>query len=57
MDHLNPARPVSVDTTPCPPDRRLVAVGTTRRSGGRTITVRATEAGVTGTITPSGGAR
>ncbi|MFD7428427.1 hypothetical protein ACFV6Z_15465 [Streptomyces sp. NPDC059818] len=34
-----------------PPDRRLVAVGTISRHGGRTITVRATEAGVTGTIT------
>ncbi|WP_078631393.1 MULTISPECIES: RNA polymerase sigma factor [Streptomyces] len=32
-------------------DRRLVAVGTIRRHGGRTTTVRATEAGVTGTIT------
>ncbi|MYS34906.1 MULTISPECIES: hypothetical protein [unclassified Streptomyces] len=30
--------------------RRLVAVGTVRHHGGRTITVRATEAGVTGTI-------
>lgn len=33
------------------PDRRLVVVGTIRRHGGRTITVRATMAGVTGTIT------
>ncbi|MFE7047092.1 hypothetical protein [Streptomyces californicus] len=33
------------------PARRLVAVGTIRRHGGRTTTVRATEAGVTGTIT------
>ncbi|WP_158710529.1 MULTISPECIES: hypothetical protein [Streptomyces] len=32
------------------PTRRLVAVGTTRHHGGRTITVRATEAGATGTI-------
>ncbi|MET8658174.1 RNA polymerase sigma factor [Streptomyces griseus] len=31
--------------------RRLVAVGTISRNGGRTTTVRATEAGVTGTIT------
>ncbi|MFI0932934.1 RNA polymerase sigma factor [Streptomyces sp. NPDC021019] len=31
--------------------RRLVAVGTITRHGGRTTTVRATEAGVTGTIT------
>ncbi|MET9702294.1 hypothetical protein [Streptomyces griseus] len=34
-----------------PPQRRLVAVGTISRNGGRTTTVRATEAGVTGTIT------
>ncbi|THA31770.1 hypothetical protein E6R18_15670 [Streptomyces sp. A1277] len=34
-----------------PPARRLVAVGTHRHLGGRTITVRATETGVTGTIT------
>lgn len=40
-----------------PPQRRLVAVGTVRRHGGRTTTVRATEAGVTGTIRPTGGAR
>lgn len=33
-----------------PPDRRLIAVGTIRHLGGRTITVRATETGVTGTI-------
>ncbi|MCX4780079.1 hypothetical protein [Streptomyces sp. NBC_01264] len=38
------------------PERRLVAVGTVRHLGGRTITVRATQAGVTGTITPTGGA-
>ncbi|MFJ5893807.1 hypothetical protein [Streptomyces californicus] len=34
-----------------PPQRRLVAVGTISRRGGRTTTVRATTAGVTGTIT------
>ncbi|MBD3931957.1 hypothetical protein IF129_10355 [Streptomyces chumphonensis] len=33
------------------PARRLVAVGTIRRHGGRTLTVRATQAGATGTIT------
>ncbi|MFJ7523926.1 hypothetical protein ACIQ1S_03275 [Streptomyces griseus] len=33
------------------PARRLIAVGTISRNGGRTTTVRATEAGVTGTIT------
>ncbi|MEU3000206.1 hypothetical protein ABZ684_22005 [Streptomyces sp. NPDC006995] len=40
-----------------PPTRRLVAVGAIRRHGGRTTTVRATEAGVTGHIRPTGGAR
>ncbi|MER5892301.1 hypothetical protein [Streptomyces sp. NPDC001876] len=39
------------------PDRRLIAVGTIRRHDGRTTTVRATEAGVTGSIRPTGGAR
>ncbi|MFE2017572.1 hypothetical protein ACFW9O_05880 [Streptomyces sp. NPDC059499] len=38
-------------------DRRLIAVGTIHRHGGRTTTVRATEAGVTGSIRPTGGAR
>lgn len=37
--------------------RRLVAVGTISRHSGRTTTVRATEAGVTGSIRPTGGAR
>lgn len=32
------------------PSRRLVAAGFTRRLAGRTLTVRVTEAGVTGTI-------
>ncbi|MFE5544584.1 hypothetical protein ACFQ71_12280 [Streptomyces sp. NPDC056534] len=57
MDHLHPARVVPTGTTTVPPPRRLVAVGIIRRHGGRTITVRATEAGATGTITPRGGAR
>ncbi|MFJ4916081.1 hypothetical protein [Streptomyces sp. NPDC088726] len=39
------------------PDRRLIAVGTINRHDGRTTTVRATEAGVTGSIRPTGGAR
>ncbi|WP_455359998.1 hypothetical protein [Streptomyces sp. SYSU K21746] len=39
------------------PTRRLIAVGTIRRHGGRTTTVRATPAGVTGSITSAGGAR
>ncbi|QQM41966.1 hypothetical protein [Streptomyces liliifuscus] len=32
------------------PTRRLVAAGVIRRSADRTLTVRVTEAGVTGTI-------
>ncbi|MCY0961549.1 hypothetical protein [Streptomyces sp. H27-H5] len=39
------------------PGRRLIAVGTIRRLDGRTLTVRATAAGVTGSITTTGGAR
>lgn len=39
------------------PDRRLIAVGIVRRRAGRTTTVRATTAGVTGSITPTGGTR
>ncbi|GAA2972200.1 hypothetical protein [Streptomyces enissocaesilis] len=35
------------------PDRRLIAVGTITRRDGRTTTVRATPAGVTGSITRS----
>lgn len=38
-----------------PSDRRLIAVGTISRHDGRTTIVRATEAGVTGTIRPDGG--
>lgn len=41
----------------CASERRLVAVGIIRRHAGRTTTVRATAAGATGTITPTGGAR
>ncbi|MEU3836119.1 hypothetical protein [Streptomyces microflavus] len=51
----NSAMPAAQRSTP--PDRRLVAVGTISRHGGRTTTVRATEAGVTGSIRPTGGAR
>ncbi|MGQ4514244.1 hypothetical protein [Streptomyces sp. DW26H14] len=40
-----------------PHARRVVAVGTITHHSGRTLTVRATPAGVTGTITPAGGAR
>jgi hypothetical protein len=35
------------------PSRRLVAAGFTRRLAGRTLTVRVTEAGVTGSISKS----
>ncbi|WP_405548918.1 hypothetical protein OG215_15335 [Streptomyces globisporus] len=51
----NSAMPAAQSSTP--PDRRLIAVGTISRHGGRTTTVRATEAGVAGTIRPTGGAR
>lgn len=40
-----------------PPERRLIAVGAIRHHGGRTTTVRATEAGVTGSSRPTGGTR
>ncbi|MFD4320134.1 hypothetical protein [Streptomyces sp. NPDC058548] len=49
--------PMPTGTTAVAPSRQLIAVGITRRHDGRTITVRATEAGATGTITPRGGAR
>ena len=48
---------MSTRTTPVGPPRRLIAVGIIRRHEGRTITVRATEAGVTGTSSTRGGAR
>ncbi|MFB8035895.1 hypothetical protein ACFC5Z_23690 [Streptomyces sp. NPDC056004] len=51
----NSAMPAAQRSTP--PDRRLIAVGATRRHGGQTITIRATKAGVTGSIRPTGGAR
>nr|WP_179350319.1 hypothetical protein [Streptomyces sp. Alain-F2R5] len=39
------------------PTRRLIAAGIIRRTPGRTLTVRVTAAGVTGTIAKTGGAR
>ncbi|WP_329471702.1 hypothetical protein OIE75_20365 [Streptomyces sp. NBC_01723] len=39
------------------PTRRLIAAGIIRRNPGRTLTVRVTAAGVTGTIAKTGGAR
>ncbi|NJP73198.1 hypothetical protein [Streptomyces sp. C1-2] len=47
MDQQNPSAPSSALITGT---RRLIAAGITRRSGDRTLTVRITEAGVTGTI-------
>ncbi|WP_326659582.1 hypothetical protein [Streptomyces sp. NBC_00385] len=55
MDRRHLRMPAAQSSTP--PERRLIAVGTTRRCGGRTITVRATPVGVTGTIRLAGGAR
>lgn len=45
----NSAMPAAQRSTPS--GRRLLAVGITRHRGSRTITVRATSVGVTGTIT------
>ncbi|MET8765836.1 hypothetical protein [Streptomyces sp. NPDC004658] len=45
-DHF--ARPERAASSPRP--RRLIAAGLIRRTPGHTLTVRATEAGVTGTI-------
>lgn len=43
----------STGTSVPAPARRLVAAGFIRRLPGRTLTLRATQAGVTGTITPT----
>ncbi|MFM9643583.1 hypothetical protein [Streptomyces turgidiscabies] len=43
-----PVRPVAPASSP---PRRLIAAGIIRRIAGRTISVRVTQAGVTGTIT------
>ncbi|MFE5217491.1 MULTISPECIES: hypothetical protein [unclassified Streptomyces] len=47
MDQQNLSAPPCAQVSPA---RRLIAAGFIRRDGGRTITVRATTAGVTGTI-------
>ncbi|MER6431571.1 hypothetical protein ABT272_28150 [Streptomyces sp900105245] len=47
MDQQNLSAPSCAQVSPA---RRLIAAGYIRRSGGRTITVRATAVGVTGTI-------
>ncbi len=54
MDQQNLSAPACVQVSPA---RRLVAAGIIRRSPGRTIMVRVTEAGVTGVIAKTGGAR
>ncbi|MGJ7877882.1 hypothetical protein [Streptomyces rochei] len=43
--------------TPLCPSRRLIAAGIVRRTPGRTLTVRVTAAGVTGSIAKNGGVR
>ena len=50
MDQQNLSAPSCAQVSPT---RRLVAAGFIRRLPGRTLTVRATQAGVTGTITPT----
>ncbi|WP_075662248.1 hypothetical protein [Streptomyces acidiscabies] len=50
MDHQNLSAPASAQVSP---NRRPIAVGFIRRLAGRTLTVRVTQAGVTGTITPT----
>lgn len=47
MDHQNLSAPACAQISPA---RRLIAAGLIRRTPGRTLTVRVTEAGVTGTI-------
>lgn len=47
MDQQNLSAPTSAQVSPA---RRLIAAGFIRHLAGRTISVRATEAGVTGTI-------
>ncbi|MFD6421059.1 hypothetical protein [Streptomyces sp. NPDC060198] len=49
------AMPAAQSSTP--PDRRILAVGTITKRDGRTTTVCATEAGVTRSTRPTGGAR
>lgn len=39
------------------PGRRLIAAGVIRHTGGRTVRLAATAAGITGSIRPAGGAR
>ncbi|MET8982114.1 hypothetical protein ABZX85_41680 [Streptomyces sp. NPDC004539] len=50
MDQQHLSAPASAQVSPT---RRLVAAGIIRRLAGRTLTVRATQVGVTGTITPT----
>lgn len=48
MDQQNHSAPTSAQVSPT---RRLIAAGIIRRTPGRALTVRVTEAGVTGIIT------
>lgn len=50
MDQQHLSAPASVQVSPT---RRPIAVGFIRRLAGRTFTVRVTQAGVTGTVTPT----
>ncbi|MGW2044662.1 hypothetical protein ACWCPF_05695 [Streptomyces sp. NPDC001858] len=51
MDQQNLSAPACAQISPA---RRLIAAGFIRREAGRTITVRATPAGVTGSIRKAG---
>ena len=57
MAEPNPTMTCPRTVTPPATGRHRVAVGTIRRNAGRTTTLIATSAGVTGRITPAGGAR
>ncbi|MFH9012516.1 hypothetical protein ACH4C6_14145 [Streptomyces sp. NPDC017943] len=48
MDHQNPSAPSCAQVSLT---RRIIAAGVIRRTPGRTITVRVTQAGATGIIT------
>jgi hypothetical protein len=54
MDQQHLSAPACAQVSPA---RRLVAAGIIRRLAGRTLTVRATAAGVTGSITKASAAR
>ncbi len=54
MDQQNLSAPACAQNDPA---RRLIAAGVIRRSATRTLTVRVTQAGVTGTIRKAGANR